>query len=43
MLVSEMSEIEFGDFIVCTFQNDTPTLFMQQIEIDHEFFNTVPA
>ena len=34
MLVGEM---DFGDFIVCTFPNDTPTLFMQQIEIDVDF------
>ena len=30
-------EMEFGDFIVCTFLNDTRTLFMQRIEIDVDF------
>ena len=34
MLVCEM---ELGDFIVCTFPNDMPTLFMQRIEIDVDF------
>ena len=27
-------QVEFADFIFCTFPNDTTTLFMQRIEID---------
>ena len=32
-------QVEFGDFIVCTFPNDTPTLFRQRIEMDVDFLS----
>ena len=32
-------QMEFGDFIVCTLPNDTPTLFRQRIEMDVDFLS----
>ena len=29
--------VELADFVVCTFPNDTPTLFIQRIKIDEDF------
>ena len=33
-------QVEFADFIFCTFPNDTTTLFMQRIEIDGDFLSS---
>ena len=33
-------QVEFVNFIVCTFPNDTTTLFMQRIEIDGDFLSS---
>ena len=34
-----VSGAEFGDFVVCTFPNNTPTLLVERITLDEQFVN----